>query len=121
MTVLMPETPQEMLAGDKGKTISWLITKGNRKEVRNLTGYSAWTSFWYRDAAPHIVRVATSIDAANGLVYYTLQGDELPTVGDVFAQCTVRLADWYIGTATGRAGLCASGETVAIKVLRRPS
>jgi hypothetical protein len=120
MTNLMPEQILEMHVADVGRTLSFLITKSNRKEVRNLTGYAAWVSFWNPDTAPHIKRAAT-FDAVNGLVYYTFLGDELTAEGWTYCQATVQLTDWYIGTAPGRAFLSTSTDIVKIRTMRRPT
>jgi hypothetical protein len=106
---------------DGGSPFSFALGGGrDRKEVRDLTGYAAWVSFWNPDTAPHIKRAAT-FDAVNGLVYYTFLGDELTAEGWTYCQATVQLTDWYIGTAPGRAFLSTSTDIVKIRTMRRPT
>src|SRR5689334_17860903 len=101
MSNLMPEIDLELHIGDSGKTLSHLFDKATRIEVQPLTGYSAWASFAYVGSDPHIVRACT-VDGANGLAIYQLQGDELTIEGVIEFQFWVMAVDWYNGGAPGR-------------------
>lgn len=121
MSNLMPEQAVEMRVADSGRAISFLFTKGNRKEVRDLTGYSGWVSFWYTGATtPHVARAGV-VTAASGLLTYTLLGDEFTTAGECMAQATVAPVDWYLGSAPGRGGHMVSADVVKFVVKARPS
>lgn len=118
--VLMPEEVLEMHVADTGRYITLSIVKPNRKDVRDLTGYAGWISFWYDGSAPHVKRAAV-VDPTNGLLIYTLRGDEFTTTGFCYAQGTMQAVDWYGGSAPGRGFISTSTRIVKIKVMRRPS
>lgn len=110
MANLTPSAPpQEVHVGDSGRPISYLFKDATGITFRNLSGYAAWITFWYPDAAPHVVWAAK---VAGAVTTYVLRGVEFTIVGDLLAQFTV------MDTATG---IRTSSEIFRFKVMRKPT
>lgn len=74
--------------GDSAPDMWFFVPGADGVTPENLTGWAAAVSFWYADAdSPHVVRQAL-VDNVNSLIKYQLQGDEFPTVGEVYFQWT---------------------------------
>lgn len=114
----LPETALSFHVGDT-LTLSWLWTKANRKDVRNLTDHAARVLFWYLDAAPHIARAA-EVDPLNGLVIYDLLGDEYQLNRATYAQAQVYAPNWYVNGNAGQDGRITSCEVVKFIVRPKP-
>lgn len=110
----------EVYVGDTGPVLEALITESDGETVRDLSGYSAWVTFWTVGATePHVVRAAVIHSASSGLVRYYLRGDEYASVGDVQFQISVSSPEWG-GTSAGRGHFVSSTPVMRRKVLAQP-
>jgi hypothetical protein len=102
---------------DTGPVLEFLFLKEDARNVRDLTGWHGWVSFWYADGDP-LVRAGV-VDGANGILRYFPQGDEYSVAGkDVLIQATVELTD--MPTGTDRAYFSVSFPIVRRTVLEKP-
>lgn len=81
-----------MTKGATGPPLAWAVTEDNGVVPINLIGFHAYVTFWYANAvAPHKV-AAASVDGANGVVQYDLDGTEAPVPGSLLFELTLGLA-----------------------------
>lgn len=114
------QTRAEVYVGDTGPVLELLITEPDGYTVRNLTGFSAWVSFWFTgDTEPRVIRAAKVYDGANGLVRYYFQGDEYATTGDCIFQATIMSTEWG-GSSSGRGFFQSSTPVMKRRVLAQP-
>lgn len=121
MANLLPEVPGlTARVGESGRLRTILITKENRKEARNLTGWSARVLFWYLDQAPHAVHMAT-IDPLNGLVKHVDKAGQF-TTGErhIFMQAELVPPNWYMNGNVGQAFHVVATDIVTIYVMGAP-
>lgn len=106
--------------GDTAPAIECVFLKSNGRDVINLTGYSAWFTFWHSGSAPHVVRAATVI-GTEGIAFYELQGDEYDAEDEygIFYQATVMYPS--ISGSPGQWYFEKSFQPVLRIVKRRPT
>jgi len=107
--------------GDTGPALEFLFRRANGRDAQDLTGHSAWVSFWHSGSPPHVVRQA-KVGGVTGIVSYELQGDEwdAPDETGILMQPTVAFSN--LGTnVSGRYYVEYSFPAVRRIVKKRPT